>query len=88
MFCLRFSIWFILLSVIYTSVIAFFVILRHVFMFYFQVYTACHGDIMDFGSLPWGRERGLPLVLTNVTRANVPVRLVISSVSHDQHRSF
>ncbi|KAK2155815.1 hypothetical protein LSH36_230g01005, partial [Paralvinella palmiformis] len=44
------------------------------------VYTGSNRDILDFGSLAWGREKGLPLVLINRTRANIPVRLVISVI--------
>ena len=39
------------------------------------------GQTLDFGALPWGCHKGLPLAVLNHSRATVPVRLVISSVS-------
>lgn len=36
---------------------------------------------LDFGDLPGGSSKSLPLKLVNKTHATVPVRLVISAVS-------
>lgn len=41
---------------------------------------------LDFGDLPGGSDRSLPLKLLNRTHATVPIRLVISAVS--QHSTF
>lgn len=41
---------------------------------------------LDFGDLPAGSAKSLPLKLLNRTHATVPIRLVISAVS--QHRRF
>lgn len=42
---------------------------------------------VDFGDLPAGSARSLPLKLVNRTHATVPIRLVISAVSQ-QHLSL
>lgn len=41
---------------------------------------------LDFGDLPEGSAKSLPLKLLNRTHATVPIRLVISAVS--QHKTF
>lgn len=45
-----------------------------------QVETSETGGL-DFGDLPGGSAKSLPLRLLNRTRATVPIRLVISAVS-------
>ncbi|KAK2844108.1 hypothetical protein Q5P01_010767 [Channa striata] len=40
---------------------------------------AGHSCILDFGSLPGGSAKSLPLKLLNRTRATVPIRLIISA---------
>jgi hypothetical protein len=34
--------------------------------------------MLDFGALPWGRQKGMFVTLINRGRSNIPVRLVIS----------
>ena len=46
-----------------------------------QVITPEKAQVLDFGALPWGCVKGMPIALINKSRATVPVRLVISSVS-------
>ncbi|KAI8491129.1 hypothetical protein Bbelb_311700 [Branchiostoma belcheri] len=47
--------------------------------------TAGESDSLNFGDLPGGSTVCLPIKLTNHTRANVPVRLILSSTSAMWH---
>ncbi|XP_078688586.1 uncharacterized protein LOC144920334 isoform X3 [Branchiostoma floridae x Branchiostoma belcheri] len=47
--------------------------------------TAGESDTLNFGDLPGGSTVCLPIKLTNHTRANVPVRLILSSTSAMWH---
>ena len=52
-----------------------------------QVLTPVQAQLLDFGALPWGCHKGLPIAIVNHSRAAVPVRLVISTVSARQART-
>lgn len=52
------------------------------FNFVSQVEVSKSG-CLDFGDLPGGSAKSLPLKLLNRTRATVPIRLVISAVSQN-----
>ena len=50
-------------------------------MYKYQLQVLTEGQAgLDFGALPWGTSRGLPVTFINRGRADIPVRLAISSV--------
>lgn len=53
---------------------------QNVRIFFFQIEVSKSG-CLDFGDLPAGSVKSLPLKLLNRTHATVPIRLVISAVS-------
>ena len=57
-------------------------------MFLLQVVTGSSEGIVDFGALPWGCQKCQSVTLVNRGRANLPVRLIISSVSSVVLESF
>lgn len=54
--------------------------------FFFCKVEVSKSGCLDFGDLPAGSDKSLPLKLLNRTHATVPIRLVISAVS--QHCRF
>lgn len=57
------------------------------FFFFFSKVEIGRSGCLDFGDLPAGSAKSLPLKLVNRTCATVPIRLVISAVSQ-QHVFF
>ena len=45
-----------------------------------QIVTPDQSQLLDFGGLPYGSHKGVPVCIVNYSRARVPVRLSICSV--------